>query len=101
MNMKEMHKTRTPSRETKRAPSRTPRDVPFTMRLPDGRTLCVEVPGEFVTQDRGGELAFLPEGVRFLDRVKVTVMSAWDAASYRYIAVLRDALDMTQEEFAA
>ena len=71
------------------------------MRLPDGRTLCVEVPGEFVTQDRGGELAFLPKGVRFLDRVKATAMSAWDAASYRYIAVLRNAIDMTQEELAA
>ena len=45
-------------------------DYPYTMKLPDGRSVYVEVPGRWVTKDRGGEVAFLPQAVRFLDRVR-------------------------------
>ena len=44
--------------------------VPYTMTLGDGRTVYVEVPARIVARDRGGQLAFTPEGVRFLDRIR-------------------------------
>lgn len=47
-----------------------PPGIPYTMRLPDGRTVFVEVPARMATRDRNGELAFTPEGVRLLDRVR-------------------------------
>jgi hypothetical protein len=44
--------------------------IPYTMRLPDGRTVYVEVPARMAVRDRTGKLAFTPEGVRFLDNVR-------------------------------
>jgi hypothetical protein len=38
-------------------------DVPYAMKLPDGRTLYVEVPGRWTVSDRGGQIGFLPAGV--------------------------------------
>jgi DNA-binding XRE family transcriptional regulator len=71
------------------------------MRLSDGRTLCLEVPGRWVTKDRDGSTAFLPEGVAFLDRVRALFMSALDRApSPGYIVRLREGLGLTQREFA-
>jgi DNA-binding XRE family transcriptional regulator len=70
------------------------------MRLPDGRTLCVEVPGRWTTADRDGTPAFLPEGVAFLDRIRALFTSTLDRApSPGYITRLREALGMTQEQF--
>ena len=75
-------------------------DVPFTMKLPDGRTLFVEVPGRWTTPDRSGEVAFLPEAMAFLDRVQALAMSVLDRPpSPGYIVALREALGLTQEEF--
>ncbi len=75
-------------------------DFPYTMRLPDGRTLCVEIPGRWVTADRDGTPGFLPEGVRFLDRIRAVFMSALDRPpSPAYITSLREGLGMTQERF--
>ena len=48
--------------------------IPYTMKLPDGRTVFVEVPGRMAVRDRSGELAFMPEGVRFLDRVRAKLL---------------------------
>ena len=44
--------------------------IPYTMRLADGRTVFIEMPARTAVRDRGGELAFTPEGVRFLDRIR-------------------------------
>jgi hypothetical protein len=78
-------------------------DVPYTMKLPDGRTVYVEVPGRWVTRGRDGQPAFLPEGVRFLDRVRALAMkldSARSGPSPGFIATLREAMGLTQEEMA-
>lgn len=50
--------------------------ITYTMKLPDGRAVRVKVPSEYVERDRSGELAFTPEGVRFLDRVRATQKGA-------------------------
>jgi len=76
-------------------------DHPYTMRLPDGRTLCVEVPGRWVSADRDGTPAFEPQAVAFLDRIRAVFMSALDRApSPGYITRLREGLGMTQEQFS-
>ena len=74
--------------------------VPYTMRLPQGRTLFVELPAQMVTRDRDGELALLPEGVRFLDRIQAVAISVGRTSTPGHIAVLREALGLTQQELA-
>jgi DNA-binding XRE family transcriptional regulator len=77
-------------------------NYPYTMRLGDGRTLLVEVPGRWVTADRDGTPAFLPDGVHFLDRVRSAFLSVLDRApSPGFLTTLREALGLTQREFAA
>lgn len=75
-------------------------DFPYTMKLPDGRTLYVEVPGRWVTTDRDGSPAFLPEAVRFLDRVQALAQRLDRPPSPGFVTSLREALGMTQAEFA-
>ncbi len=75
-------------------------DLPYTMKLPDGRTLYVEVPGRWVTTDRDGKPALLPDGVAFLDRVRALAIRLDRPPSPGYIIALREALGMTQKEFA-
>ena len=75
-------------------------DFPYTMKLPDGRTLYVEVPGRWMTEDRGRQSAFLPDAVAFLDRVRALAISALNhPPTPGYITTLREALGMTQQEF--
>lgn len=71
---------------------------PYLFRLPDGRMLFVEVPSRMTDRDRGGELVFTLEGVRFLDRVRALAMRAPASPSPAYLATLREALGMTQQE---
>ncbi len=87
-------------RPRKRSPRGARADLPYAMRLPDGRTLCVEVPGRWVSADRDGSPAFLPEGAAFLDRVRALFVSALDRPpSPGYIVRLREALGLTQTQF--
>ncbi len=75
-----------------------PPDYPFTMKLSDGRTLLVEVPGRWMTADRDGSPAFEPEAVAFLDRVQVAFQSVLRRAiTPAYLALLRGTLGMTQK----
>ncbi len=74
-------------------------DLPYTMKLPDGRTLFVEVPGRWVTKDRDGSPVFLPGAVRFLDRVRALATKLDRAPSPGFITSLREGLGMTQAEF--
>ncbi len=75
-------------------------DHPYTMKLPDGRILFVEVPGRWVIKDRSGETAFLPPAVRLLDRLRALAMSALERPpSPGYITSLREGLGLTQAEF--
>jgi DNA-binding XRE family transcriptional regulator len=72
--------------------------LPYTMKLGDGRTVFVEVPGRMATRDRGGETAFTPEGVQFLDRVRALATNLEGTPSPAFITALREAAGMTQEE---
>jgi len=72
--------------------------IPYTMRLADGRTVFVEVPARTAVRDRGGELAFTPEGVRFLDRIRALASNLEAAPSPAFITALREAAGFTQEE---
>lgn len=78
----------------------THEDVPYTMTLPDGGRLFVLMPGRFAIRDLGGELAFTPDGVQFLDRVRA-LATATPTPSPGYIRALRAALQLTQAAFAA
>ena len=75
------------------------RDVPYMMKLPDGRSLYVEVPGRYCVRDRGGRLAFTPDGVRFLDGVRALALPLSTAPRPAFISNVRQALAMTQAEF--
>lgn len=97
-----MPNMRQPDRKRRKPADQSSRsDTPYTMQLPDGRTVCVEVPGRWVTRDRSGQVAFLPEAVAFLDRVRAVFMSAAldRSPSPGHIARLREALGMTQDQF--
>ena len=88
-------------RRSKRPSARAPaeQDCPYTMRLPDGRTIYVEVPGKWVTRDRSGEIAFLPQAVKLLDHIRVLAMSTLDRPpTPGYIRTLREALGLTQTQ---
>lgn len=86
-------------------------DLPYTMKLPDGRVVYVEVPGRWVRQGRGGEAELLPDAVDFLDRIRALAMkpapaggagaptAGGRAPSPGYITALREALGQTQREF--
>ena len=95
----------TTAQTTKRRGGRKPAarlsrpDFPYTMRMPDGRTVCVEIPGRWVTADRGGTPAFEPEAVAFLDRIRAVFRSALDVPpSPGYVTRLREGLGLTQKE---
>ena len=87
-----LRRGRRPAQKLKRS------GVPYTMKLPDGRTLFVEVPGRMAVTDISGETAFTPEGVRFLDRVRALAAPLDSAPSPAFITALREALGMTQDE---
>ena len=72
--------------------------MPYTIRLPDGRTLFVEVPARMATKDRSGELAFTREGIRFLDHVRALALEPSPAPSPAYLAALRESLALTQAQ---
>lgn len=74
-------------------------DVPYTMNLPDGRTLFVNVPGQFAEAHENGGVIFTPDGARFLDHVRALAMSAKTPVTGGHIRALRSALGMTLEEF--
>lgn len=76
-------------------------DLPFTLRLPDGRTVYIEVPGRWTVAARGGEIGFLPEGVRFLDRVRALATSLDHPPSPGYVTTLRESMNLTQAEMGA
>lgn len=95
-----MPKRRPGQRPTERRSKRDERpDVPYMMKLPDGRALYVEVPGRYAEQDRSGRVAFTPEGVRFLDRVRALALPLDTPPRPAFISNVRQALGMTQTEF--
>lgn len=87
------------TRRKKDVPS-IPDDVPFTARLPDGRTLFVLVPSKWCELDSSGEVVFKPEAARFIDRVQALAMQTPKHPTPAYVRALREALGMTQTELA-
>lgn len=82
-----------------RTPS-VPPDFPYVMKLRDGRTVALEIPGKWVSADRDGTPAFLPEAVRMLDRIRALFNSVRSITpTPGYLASMRAALGMTQAEF--
>lgn len=76
-------------------------DYPFVMKLGDGRRLFIEIPGRMMTEDRGGEPAFLPAAVKLIDQAQAlaTSLDKFRAGpSPGYITTLREALGATQQE---
>jgi hypothetical protein len=88
------------TRQSRRGRETNGHDLPYTMKLPDGRTVYVEVPHRYVITERSGEVGFTPAGVRFLDRVRALATPLTAAPSPAYIATLRHALGMTQAQLA-
>ncbi|MEK6675138.1 MAG: helix-turn-helix domain-containing protein [Planctomycetota bacterium] len=74
-------------------------DLPYTMKLPDGRVLYTEVPGRWVTADRDGQAALLPDGVAFLDKLRALAIKLDRPPTPGYITALREGLGLTQAEF--
>jgi len=68
------------------------------MRLADGRTIAVEIPGRWMSRDRDGSLALLPPAVRFLDQLQVAFSPLRTPPSPPYIRTLREALGLTQSQ---
>ena len=79
-------------------PARASAGIPYTMKLEDGRTLFVEVPARMAVQDRSAEIAFTPEGVRFLDHVRALASGFRHPPSPAFIAAVRQAVGLTQEQ---
>jgi DNA-binding transcriptional regulator YiaG len=77
-----------------------PEDVPFTAKLPDGRTLFVLVPAKWCELDSSGEVLFKPEAARFIDRVQALAMRTPRTPTPAYIRTLREALGLTQTQLA-
>lgn len=75
-------------------------DVPYTMPLPDGRTLFVLLRPEWCELDVTGELLLKPEAIRLLDRVQALAMQTPKAPTPGYILSLREAMGLTQVELA-
>ena len=91
------------ARKPKGRPGRSERHspaagVPYTMKLSGDRTLFVEVPARMARADKSGQIAFTPEGVRFLDRVRSLASRLPAPPSPAHIAAMRQALGLTQEE---
>lgn len=77
----------------------TTEDVPFTAKLPDGRTLFVLIPAKWCELDASGEVLLKPQAARLIDRVQAMAMRTPGAPTPAYIRTLREALGMTQREF--
>lgn len=77
-----------------------PETIPYTMQLPDGRSVYIEVPAHMASKDRDGSVLFTPEGVEFLDQVRAVAGRSTVAPSPGYIASARRALGLTQAQLA-
>jgi len=75
-------------------------DLPYIMRLADGRTVFVLVPGAWTEADVSGQVAFTPSAIRLLDRVRALAMAMPASPSPGFVRTLREALGMTQAQLA-
>lgn len=88
-----------PTKRTK--PTREiPDDVPFTAKMPGGRTLVLLIPAKWCEMDASGEVLFKPEAARLIDRVQALAMRTPTVPTPAYIRTLREALRLTQAQLA-
>lgn len=73
-------------------------DVPYTARLPDGRTLFVLIPARLCELDAEGGVLLTPDAARFIDRVQALAMRTPPVPTPAYVRTLRQALGLTQAE---
>ncbi len=73
--------------------------IPYTMTLPDGRTVFIALPENEVQRDHDNSLLLKPAAVRRLDQVRVLAMKTPPHPSPAYIRTLREALHLTQPAF--
>ena len=83
----------------KRDPKNAGDSVGYVMRLADGRRVYLELPEGYVSRDRSGQLLLRPPAIRMLDQVRALAMQRVDRPTPAYLVTLREALDMTQQEF--
>jgi len=74
--------------------------LPYTMLLPDGRSVFVRIPGRMVEHDRSGEMMLTPAGGQLLDRIQAMAQKTPTSPSPGYIKTVREALGLTQPAFA-
>jgi DNA-binding transcriptional regulator YiaG len=73
--------------------------ISYVLRLPDGRSVYLELPTEYVSRDRSGDLLLRPPAVRYLDQIRAVAMQRITHPTPAYLITLREALDLTQQEF--
>jgi len=77
-----------------------PATVPYTMTLPDGRTVYVAIPASMTRRGADGSLQIRPAGVRLLDQVRALAMRTPRTPSPAHIRTVREALGLTPAGFA-
>lgn len=75
-------------------------DVPFTAKLPDGRTLFVLLPAKWCDVDHDGEVMLNADATRLIDRVQTMAMRMPQTPTPGRIRTLREALGLTQKAMA-
>ena len=73
--------------------------VGYVMNLPDGRRVYLELPEQYLSRDRSGQLLIRPPAIRILDQVRSLAMQRVDRPTPAFLVTLRETLDLTQEEF--
>jgi hypothetical protein len=74
-------------------------DLPYVAKLSEGSMLAISLPASWVKADRSGEPLLLPPAVRVLDRLRA-LFSDQEKPTPGFIVSLREAMRMTQEQFA-
>ena len=75
-------------------------DLPYVIPLGDGSMLVIKLIAQWVKADRSGEPLLLPPAVRAIDRLRA-VFAAQERLTPGFILSLREAMQLTQSEFAA
>jgi DNA-binding transcriptional regulator YiaG len=78
---------------------RTRQSIGYVLRLADGRSVYLELPEEYISRDRSGQLLLRPPAVRHLDQIRAVAMRKITRPTPAYLITLRQTLDLTQEEF--
>src|SRR6185437_14644435 len=73
--------------------------LPYVLQLDDGRMLALQLRADWLKPDRSGKPLLLPPAIRALDRLRA-VLATQEEVTPGFIVSLREALGLTQNEFA-